>query len=235
VPWLAAAVGLVILAAVYAVLHETHKPEHRTRGGSVLRSYAALFSHVRFTCYVLQSGFSTGTFFAMGAAASFLMKDYLGRSASEFGAFFMLFPVGFLTGNFLSGRLSHRFPVETMVMAGASLNLAASVIQAVLLVSGHVTPLAIFVPGMLTTLGQGLALPNGQVGAIRVMPSLAGTAAGIGVFFQMFLGAVFAEMYTVLADGTPVPMVITCVTASVLSFATGIVPYVLRARAAQPA
>jgi hypothetical protein len=86
---------------------------------------------------------------------------------------------------------------------------------------------------MLTTLGQGLALPNGQVGAIRVVPSLAGTASGISVFFQMFLGAVFAEMYTVLADGTPVPMVITCVTASVLSLATGSVPYVIRARPAE--
>jgi len=235
VPWLAAAIGLVISAAVVAVLHETHKAEHRTRGGSVLADYAKLFSHARFTCYVLQSGFSTGTFFAMGAAASFLMKDYLGRSASEFGAFFMLFPVGFLTGNFLSSKLSHRFSIETMVMAGASLNMIASAIQAALLLSGHVTPLAIFVPGMLTTLGQGLALPNGQVGAIRVMPSLAGTAAGIGVFFQMFLGAVFAEMYTLLADGTPVPMVITCLTASVLSLATGIVPYAMRVRAAQPA
>jgi MFS transporter, DHA1 family, multidrug resistance protein len=235
VPWLAAVIGAVIMVAAYRALHETHKAESRTRGGSVLRDYARLFAHVRFTAYVLQSGFSTGTFFAMGAAASFLMKDYLVRSASEFGAYFMLFPVGFLTGNYLSGRLANRFSIETMVLAGASLNMVAAAVQAMLLLSGHVTPLAIFVPGMLTTLGQGLALPNGQVGAIRVMPGLAGTAAGIGVFFQMFLGAVFAEMYTILADGTPVPMVITCMTASILSLATGIVPYALRARAAQPA
>jgi MFS transporter, DHA1 family, multidrug resistance protein len=233
--WLAFAIGAVICLAVYVVLHETHKAEHRTKGGSVLRDYARLFAHARFTAYVLQSGFSTGTFFAMGAAASFLMKDYLGRSASEFGAYFMLFPCGFLTGNFLSSKLSHRFSVETMVLVGASVNMFASAVQAVLLLTGHVTPLAIFVPGMLTTLGQGLALPNGQVGAIRVMPSLAGTASGISVFFQMFLGAVFAEMYTILADGTPVPMVVTCMTASVLCLAAGIVPYALRARQPQPA
>jgi DHA1 family bicyclomycin/chloramphenicol resistance-like MFS transporter len=233
--WLAFAIGLVISAAAYAVLHETHEAEHRTAGGNVLRDYARLFAHLRFTAYVSQSGFSTGTFFAMGAASAFLMKDYLGRSASEFGAYFMLFPVGFVTGNFLSGKLSQRFSVETMVLAGASLNMVASAVQAVLMLTGHVTPLAIFVPGMLTTLGQGLALPNGQVGAIRVEPSLAGTASGISVFFQMFLGAVFAEIYTVLADGTPVPMVITCMTASALSLATGIVPYAMRARPIQPA
>ncbi len=233
--WLAFGIGLAITAAVVAVLHETHHAEHRTTGGSVLRDYARLFSHLRFAAYVLQSGFSTGTFFAMGAAASFLMKDYLGRSASEFGAYFMLFPCGFLTGNYLSGKLSQRFSVETMVLAGASLNMLASAVQAALMLTGHVTPLAIFVPGMLTTLGQGLALPNGQVGAIRVIPSLAGTASGISVFSQMFLGAVFAQMYTVLADGTPGPMVITCMTASVLSLATGIVPYALRGRAAAPA
>jgi DHA1 family bicyclomycin/chloramphenicol resistance-like MFS transporter len=232
--WLAFAIGVVICAAVYVVLYETHGAEARTKGGGVLRDYGQLFSHLRFTAYVLQSGFSTGTFFAMGAAAAFLMKDYLGRSASEFGAYFMLFPCGFVTGNYLSGKLSHRFSVETMVLAGAALNMLASAVQAVLLLTGHVTPLAIFVPGMLTTLGQGLALPNGQVGAIRVVPSLAGTAAGVGVFFQMFLGAVFAEMYALLADGTPVPMVVTVVLASLLSLITGIVPYVLRVRA-QPA
>jgi MFS transporter, DHA1 family, multidrug resistance protein len=232
--WLAAVAGLVISGATYRVLHETHRPEPGGEARGVLRGYAELFAHARFSAFVLQSGFSTGAFLSMAAAASFLMKDSLGRSATEFGAYFLLFPAGFLTGNFLSGKLSHRFPVETMVLAGAVLNMAAAAAQAAFMLAGWVTPLAIFVPGLVTTLGQGLALPNAQVGAIRVVPSLAGTAAGVGVFFQMFLGAVFTELYTVLADGTPVPMVITVVSASILGLVTGIVPYALRPRA-QPA
>ena len=32
---------------------------------------------------------------------------------------------------------------------------------------------------------------------------MAGTAAGAGVFFQSFLGAVFSQIYGLLADGTP--------------------------------
>lgn len=233
--WLAAAAGVLITVAAYMVLHETHRPEPAQHRTSVLAGYAQLFRHARFTAFVLQTGFSTGTFLSMAAAASFLMKNYLGRSASEFGAYFLLFPSGFLIGNLLSSRLSHRFSIETMVFAGATLNMVAVAAQSAAMLSGHVTPLAIFIPGMLTTLGQGLALPNAQVGAIRVVPSLAGTAAGIGVFFQMFLGAVFAQMYTVLADGTPVPMVITVVTASILSLITGIVPFALRRRALRPA
>jgi hypothetical protein len=93
-----------------------------------------------------------------------------------------------------------------------------------------VNPLTIFIPGFLTTFGQGIALPNAQVGAIRVNPALSGTAAGIGVFFQMLLGAVFAQMYTLLSDGTPMPMVITVRVGSVLTLTAGTIPWALKRR-----
>lgn len=230
--WFATIAGALITAAVYGVLYETHpRAETRQEAPGFLRDYAQLFAHARFTAFVLQSGFSSATFFAMGAAAAFLMKDYLGRSATEFGAYFLLFPIGFLLGNLTSSRLAHRIGIETMVLAGSLLNLIAAALQAVAILAGHVTPLVLFVPGFLTTFGQGIALPNAQVGALRVVPSLSGTAAGLGVFFQMFLGAAFAQLYSVLSDGTPNPLVITVGLASILTLAAGAVPFVLKHRA----
>ena len=52
----------------------------------------------------------------------------------------------------------------------------------------------------------------------------------IGVFCQNFLGAVFAQIYSLLADGTPLPMGIIVVTGSVLSFAAGVIPFFLKQR-----
>ncbi len=76
-----------------------------------------------------------------------------------------------------------------------------------LLLSGHLTPLVLFVPGMFMTLAQGLSLPFAQAGAMATIRRLAGTAAGIGVFAQNFFGAGFAQLYGLIADGTPLPMV----------------------------
>ena len=229
--WFAALAGAIITSLVYVALHETRPADELERGRpGFLRNYAALFAYPRFTAFVLQTGFATATFYAMASASSFLMKDYLGRSATQFGLYFVLFPTGLFIGHLLSGRLSRRFSIENMVLAGSVINLTATLSQSAFILGGYLTPLVIFVPGFLVTFGQGLALPNAQAGALRVMPSLAGTAAGVGVFFQMFLGAVFAQTYSLLADGTPIPMVATVMAGSILTLAAGTIPFVLKKR-----
>lgn len=229
--WLAAIAGVLITTASCVVLYETHPQEDiQRKSSSFLQDYVALFSHARFTAFVLQTGFASGLFYAMAAASSFLMKDYLGRSATEFGAYFMAFPVGFFLGNLLSSRVSQRFGIEDMVVAGSLISFLAVLLQTASILAGYLSPLVIFIPAFLISLGQGIALANAQVGAIRVIPSLSGTAAGIGFFFQMFLGAVFAQIYSLLADGTPIPMVAIVLTGSILTLAAGLIPFVLKQR-----
>ena len=82
-------------------------PDNRLKG-NVLRNYVALFRHLRFTAFVLQSGFVTGTFLATATAASSLLKDFLHRPSTEFGIYFLLFPFGFLTGSFITSRIGSR-------------------------------------------------------------------------------------------------------------------------------
>jgi len=230
--WLAAMAGLLIATACVRVLYETHPPADNPRKPTgFVRDYVALFSQVRFSAFVLQSGFSSGVFYPLAAAASFLMTDLLGRSATEFGTYFIGFPIGFFLGNLISSHLSQRVGIESMVLAGSVISFVAISVQAAWILAGDLSPAVIFFPAYLSTFGQGIALPNTQVGAMRVIPSLSGTAAGIGVFFQVFLGAVFAQMYSVLADGTPIPMLVTVMTGSVLTLAAGATPYILERRA----
>lgn len=229
--WFATLAGAAIALAAWAILYETHEREesaHKPRG--FVRDYLALFSHLRFTAFVSQSGLCTGTFLSMAAASSFLMKDYLGRSGTEFGMYFLLFPVGFFLGNLVASRLSQRFSIENMVLAGSVISILPVAYQAGSILAGHLSPLVIFIPGLLMSVGHGIALANTQVGAIRVIPSLAGTAAGIGVFSQMFLGAVFTQIYSLLADGTPMPMVIIVSTGAVLALIAGAIPFLLKRR-----
>ena len=217
--------GGAITLTAYLAMYETHPAAKRNRSGeSVAQSYAVLFRRLRFNAFVLQSGFNTGAFMVMASAAASLMTELLHRPATEFGAYFLLFPLGFFTGNFISSRIGNRFSTETMVFAGSLLALAAVSGQAAVLSWGLVTPLAFFLPGTFITMAQGIGMPYAQVGAMAEVPRFAGTAAGIGVFMQNFGAAVFSQLYGVFADGTPRPMITIAVLCGTLTLIVGAIP-----------
>jgi DHA1 family bicyclomycin/chloramphenicol resistance-like MFS transporter len=210
-----------ITAGVWLVIYETRPAGETGEPGNVLRSYAELLRQPRFLALVLQTGFATGTFLIVATASSTLMKELLNRPATEFGLYFVLLPLGFMTGTMLSSRLGNRAPTETMVLAGSLVCLAAVAVQAALLLSLPPAPLMFFVPGAFVTMSQGIALPYAQAGAMGTIPRLAGTAAGIGVFVQQVLGAVFAQLYGLIADGTPRPMFFATLLCAALGVAAG--------------
>ncbi|SRR5579885_1540320 len=211
--------GTAITLGAFFVVRETRTlPERRATTG-LLRHYGVLLCDRRFIAFALQSGLMSFQFFAIAAASPFLMKDLLGRDATEFGLYFLCFPLGFCAGNAISSRLSGKVALETMVLAGSVLCAAAVVGQDAFILSGHVSPLILFLPGGVMSFAQGLSLPNAQAGAMRVQPELAGTAAGLGVFIQNLLSALGAQVYGILADGTPLPMIAIATLGTVLTLA----------------
>lgn len=227
--WFALAVGAAISAAAYFVLHETRGPAARNGApAGFLHHYNALLRDTRFLAFVLQSGFMSFMFFGIAAASPFLMKDLLHRTATEYGLYFMFFPLGYCSGNLISSRLSGRVAIEKMVLAGALICVVAIATQSSLILAGYLSPLLIFAPGGTLSFAQGLALPNAQAGAMRIKPALAGTAAGLGVFIQMLLSALSAEIYGLLADGTPRPMIMISSLGAVLAVATAVYSFVKR-------
>src|SRR5262249_6731419 len=99
--------------------------------------------------------------------------------------------------------------------------------------SGMVAPWSLFLPGLVLTFSQGIALPYAQVGAMAAIPRLAGTAAGVGVFMQDMGAAIFTQLYGLFADGTPQPMVAIVGWSAIWGLAAGALPFLYRKRAAQ--
>jgi MFS transporter, DHA1 family, multidrug resistance protein len=222
--------AVLISASAFFAIPET-KPQSVSGEGktSVLSDYIELFSHWRFAAYVFQTGMSSAVFYTMASASATLWKDILDRPAAEFGFYFgLFFPTAFFIGNFISTRFIGKARPETMVMAGSILGLTTTALQCVFLMMGVINVATLFVPGFFITLAQGLALPHAQSGAMNIIPRLVGTASGIGVFLQSFLGAGFALMYGLFANGTVVPMVSVIITGSVLMFIAGVLPWMFR-------
>ena len=115
-----------------------------------------------------------------------------------------------------------------MVMAGSTLSIITVAVQSGFLLSGTIKPLVLFVPGFFVTMAQGIALPFGQAAAMATIPQLVGMAAGLGVFMQQFCGAVFAQVYGLLANGTPGPMMATTAISAGLGLIAGGLPFFLR-------
>ena len=226
--------GSFIAVMAWLSIHETKPADAAANTTSIASGYAALFGRLRFTAFVLQSGLITGMFMTIASASASLMQELLHRPAVEFGLYFLLFPIGFLTGNFISTRVSNRARAETMVLIGSVVALVAVVSQFALLSWVAATPLMFFLPGLFVTLAQGLSLPYAQVGAMAEIPRLAGTASGVGVFMQHFCAALFAQLYGLFADGTPRPMITISVLVGILCLIVGVLPLLRSQPAIRP-
>jgi len=224
--------GVLIAFGAWRVIYETRPPQAADAPSPAhfLRDYATLFSDLRFSCFVVQTGANTAAFLVAASATSFLMKETLNRPAAEFGLWFLLFPFGYLMGNFCSSRIGARAAAEPMVLAGSLLALASILAQSFILASGRLDPLAIFAPCFFITFAQGLSLPYAQAGAIGAVPRIAGTAAGVGVFVQNMMGAIFTQAYGLLADGSVRPILVVTIGCGILGVAAAVPPMAQRLR-----
>jgi DHA1 family bicyclomycin/chloramphenicol resistance-like MFS transporter len=136
-----------------------------------------------------------------------------------------------MSGNFVAARITPRVGLDRMVVIGSVLVVVGTGLAAALLGSGMWTTLALVGPMMLTTFGNGLAIPNAQAGAISVDPVLAGTASGLSGFVQMLVAALVSQAVGMLQNGTPYPMLGFMVGCAVLS----LLGFVLLAGGAGPA
>jgi len=214
--------GLAVILGTYFLIPETGSQIRVEGRASMATELLELVRHPRFCALVIHTGCSTAAFLTLATASSTFMKELLHKSATEFGLYFAMVPIGFVVGTVISSRIGNRAPVGRMVLIGASIGLAAVVVQSSLLLLGYLTPLVLFVPGTFMTLAQGLSLPFAQAGAMATVPRLAATAAGIGVFMQNFMGAGVAQIYGILADGTIVPLVQTTIAMAVLGLVTAL-------------
>jgi DHA1 family bicyclomycin/chloramphenicol resistance-like MFS transporter len=221
-------VGVALIWPIVVTLAETRPPEARRIGGP-LSGAGALLRSGAFISYALQSTFGISIFFSFIAGAPYFMMDVLGRSATEYGLWFILVSAAFMAGNLVAGRFSARIGLDRMVLAGSVLGVAGAGVALTLLLAGYWMPLALFGPIMAVGLGNGFAVPNAQAGAVSVQPLLAGTASGIAGFVQMFVAALVSQAVGMLQNGTPYPMAAFMAGCAVLSLLGFVLPRQLAA------
>jgi len=204
-----AGLGLGLIAVVGLLIAETHHPAARTGAAAgMAASYGRLLRNLRFTAFAVQPGLNSGAFFALATTAAFLASENLGMGATDFGAWFVLLAAGFMSGNFISGRIGNRASIPFMTVLGCGVCFATTAAMLAGLIWLPLSMPLLFVPGMLLGIGQGLCMPYAQAGAMRVDPTLSGSASGVVTFGQFAIPALTQQTVGMLADGTWGPLIV---------------------------
>ena len=199
-------IGVILLGGT--VMRETHF-DRRSGGnvGALFRDYLTLAKNPVFVGYALVPAFTSGAFFALATYASFLMRDHYEASSGEYGLYFMLLTIGFMSGNFVSGRLGTRVSTEYMVLIGCIIGLITVELLAASLFIWPDYPIALFLPGTVIGIAQGLSMPHAQAAAINAEPDLTGTASGVVMFLHFFAAAAASLFLSTLYDQTIYPLI----------------------------
>ena len=212
------AVGILVLAFAWQLLHETHHQRHYGLGlVSMLRGFGVLLRDPAFNGYAVNIAFTSVVFFSFLAGAPYIMVEILERPSSEYGLYFLPMASCYMAGNFLSGRLATRVGPERMILTGSLLAVTGVTLLLLLVLTLPLHPVILFGPVMLAGLGNGLSLPSATAAAISCRPELAGTASGLTGFLQMALGAFATMLVGQLQDDTAFPMIGVMTSAAVLA------------------
>ncbi len=142
---------------------------------------------------MLAGAFGSATFFAFLGGGAHVVVTLMRASPAEYGVWWAISSLGYMTGNFLSSRLSTRHGIDRLIWAGIAIEIAGVALSLVLAVYAlHWGPVIVFLPQLIANIGNGLLLPGAIAGAVSIRPQAASTAAGITGFIQMALGAAVA-------------------------------------------
>ncbi len=204
-----AAVGIVLMLGILSILHETnqHRDHTATRLGRLAENYAALFRSRAYLGYVLCAACAYSGLFAFISGSSFVLIEFLGVAVENFGLYFSLIVVGYMTGTLSVAMLTPRFGLDTMRLAGAAIAAASGVHGAALATFAEPTVVTVVGPVILYMVGLGIVLPNTIAGAIAPFPRMAGVASALLGFVQMALAALTGIAAAAFDDGTQIPMI----------------------------
>jgi DHA1 family bicyclomycin/chloramphenicol resistance-like MFS transporter len=181
--------GVALFALSWVDLGETHRHKSATFGAQ-FREYPELVRSRRFWGYVICASFSVSTFHIFVSGAPLVVSSVFGMGTAELGAYMGTITLGFILGSAISSRISARYQLSTMMIAGRVVAASGLGAAALLILGGYLSIPLFFGAMILSGVGNGMTTPNANAGAMSVRPHIAGSASGLSAAMIVFVGAV---------------------------------------------
>ena len=171
---------------------------------NVARVYGHTIVHRRFQSLIFIMAAYFGGMFLYIAGAPTVIFDFLKMGVSDFYVLFVPLVAGLIFGSWLSGRLSHQWPMERTVKLGLTLMLLGTVLNTIQ--AQWLTPMVITAVAPLTlyTCGIGIAMPAMTVLSLDCFPNNRGTASALQGFVQMMANGLIAALAVPLLSQQPI-------------------------------
>ena len=93
----------------------------------------ALLGNAKFHGYVLCGALGSAPFFTFLGGGPHVVVTLMGRTSAEYGVWFAMTSLGYMSGNFTASRLSQRLGIDAMIAGGIGFELAGACLTGVLI------------------------------------------------------------------------------------------------------
>lgn len=204
--WFLVLFAVLLLAATWRLLPETHPPEARFRPSpkQLLRGHAYMLLNRRFQRFAAAGGCNFAALFLYIASAPAFVLDHLRLAEDQFGWFFVPTIAGMVIGSFLSGRAAGRMSGTRLAGIGFAVCGFAAVLNIAynLLVPQPSLPLAI-VPMAINALGISLVFPILTLAILDMYPRQRGAASSLQAFTSLMLQSAVAGVISPMLSHDP--------------------------------
>ena len=206
--WLLFILGLVILIISFFDVGETLS-DHNQSFLQQISTYPSLLRSKRFWGYCLSSAFVSGAFFSYLGGAPFVGNEVFGLEPKDLGFWFGAPAIGYVLGNFLSGRFSTKIGLDKMIFLGVTTALFGVSVSLTISLLDHGSVLSFFGLMTLVGLGNGMSIPNATAAMMSINPKLAGTAAGLGSAIMIGGGAALSAIanFILIPGSSEIPLI----------------------------
>jgi DHA1 family bicyclomycin/chloramphenicol resistance-like MFS transporter len=202
-----AAIGLVMLLAVFLGLNETLPAARRSRAGlgSTINTFRGLLKNRNFMAYTLSQGFSLAAMFAYISGSPFVLQNIYGVSPQMFSVFFAVNGLGIILAGQITGWLAGRVTEKKLLVIGLMLGCGGGAALLAAILSG----------GSLLTISLALFFVVSSVGiigtssfslAMQNQANAAGSASALIGLLSFVLGGVMAPLVGMAGSFSALPM-----------------------------
>lgn len=213
------ALSFLSLVGIFFIIQE---PETITTNKTSLKGYLSVYadclSNKTVSFYMLANGFAFGGMFAFIAASAFVYIDYFNFSETTYAVVFSSNVAMVIAATFVNKALVKHFSVVSALRSTSSLSLAASwlIIVTAVFISDS-TAMFIFVT-MLYISVTGAIGANSLACLFDLMPSRAGTMAGLLISTQFIVGGIVSYVTSLIFDGSSSSLLVVMGVCGCLSY-----------------
>lgn len=219
--------SVIMVAAAFWGIKETHLPEHRSVGGAshTIRTFRSLLKNRVFMGYALSQGFVSAAMFAYISGSPFVLQNIYDVSPQTFSLIFAMNGVGIIIASQVTGRLAGKIKEEKLLQIGLCLALFGGTFLLMSIILGMGLAGILFAL-FLSVSSVGIVGTTSFALAMQDQKKTAGSASALIGLLPFVLGSLMAPLVGIGGADSPLAMGVVMIGCHVIAMSA----YLLLAR-----